>query len=151
MVRPIRLLAGTGINGGCVRLSTVPYAGQYGGLVSIRKGNRTAHVLGGGLAAGQGIRLRPLTLKAEGYIRSKATVRFLGERIVTWMLHTVRRHGRRMSSSSLPGAKKTVASHKPRGLWQPPGDAHLLFRAGTGWRRYRQRRGGPGQSRHVPA
>jgi NDP-sugar pyrophosphorylase family protein len=53
------------------------------------------HVLGVGLAAGQGVRLRPLTLKAEGYIRSKATVRFLGERIVTWMLRTLHRHGLR--------------------------------------------------------
>ncbi len=53
----------------------------------------TEHLLGFGLAAGQGMRLRPLTLKADGYIRSKATVRFLGERIITWLLQTLHGQG----------------------------------------------------------
>jgi NDP-sugar pyrophosphorylase family protein len=49
--------------------------------------------LGFGLAAGEGIRLRPLTLKANGYMRSKAAVRFLGERIIVWMLKALHAQG----------------------------------------------------------
>jgi len=43
-------------------------------------------LIGIGLAGGQGIRCRPLTLKANGIMRAKAAVRFLGRRIVDWLL-----------------------------------------------------------------
>ncbi|MHB9130564.1 MAG: sugar phosphate nucleotidyltransferase [Armatimonadota bacterium] len=50
-------------------------------------------VVGVGLAGGQGIRCRPLTLKANGYMRAKAVVRFLGRSIVEWILHDLRSQG----------------------------------------------------------
>jgi NDP-sugar pyrophosphorylase family protein len=43
-------------------------------------------VVGIGLAGGQGIRARPLTLKAPGYLRSKAAMAFLGRRLIRWVL-----------------------------------------------------------------
>jgi len=45
------------------------------------------------LAAGQGERSRPITLKAETYLRSKAAVHFLGRRMIDWMLDTLSRQG----------------------------------------------------------
>jgi len=50
-------------------------------------------VLGFGLAAGKGVRLQPLTLKASGYIRAKAVVRFLGQRLIHWLLPALRAQG----------------------------------------------------------
>jgi NDP-sugar pyrophosphorylase family protein len=41
-------------------------------------------VIGIGLAGGQGVRARPLTLKAPGYLRSKAAMAFLGRRLIRW-------------------------------------------------------------------
>ena len=43
-------------------------------------------VVGIGLAGGQGMRARPLTLKAPGYLRSKAAMSFLGRRLIRWVL-----------------------------------------------------------------
>ncbi len=43
-------------------------------------------VVGIGLAGGQGVRARPLTLKAPGYLRSKAAMSFLGRRLIRWVL-----------------------------------------------------------------
>jgi len=46
----------------------------------------TSEVVGIGLAGGQGVRARPLTLKAPGYLRSKAAMSFLGQRLIRWVL-----------------------------------------------------------------
>ena len=43
-------------------------------------------VVGIGLAGGQGVRARPLTLKAPGYLRSKAAMSFLGRRLIRWVM-----------------------------------------------------------------
>ncbi len=50
-------------------------------------------ILGIGLAAGQGIRFRPLTLKAKGYLRAKAAVRFVGRRVLDWMVKILKCEG----------------------------------------------------------
>jgi len=50
-------------------------------------------VIGLGLAAGRGERFRPLTLKAKGYLRAKAAVRFLGLRVLDWLMRTLRDQG----------------------------------------------------------
>lgn len=39
-----------------------------------------------GLAAGEGRRSRPLTLKAKGYLRSKGAIRLLGQRLMDWIV-----------------------------------------------------------------
>jgi NDP-sugar pyrophosphorylase family protein len=46
----------------------------------------TSDVIGIGLAGGQGMRARPLTLKAPGYLRSKAAMAFLGRRLIRWVV-----------------------------------------------------------------
>jgi NDP-sugar pyrophosphorylase family protein len=46
----------------------------------------TSDVVGIGLAGGQGLRARPLTLKAPGYLRSKAAMAFLGRRLIRWVV-----------------------------------------------------------------
>ena len=43
-------------------------------------------VVGIGLAGGRGMRARPLTLKAPGYLRSKAAMAFLGRRLIRWVV-----------------------------------------------------------------
>ena len=43
-------------------------------------------VVGIGLAGGQGVRARPLTLKAPGYLRSKAAMAFIGRRLIRWVV-----------------------------------------------------------------
>ena len=43
-------------------------------------------IVGIGLAGGQGVRARPLTLKAPGYLRSKAAMAFLGQRLIRWVV-----------------------------------------------------------------
>lgn len=43
-------------------------------------------VVGIGLAGGRGTRARPLTLKAPGYLRSKAAMAFLGRRMIRWVV-----------------------------------------------------------------
>jgi NDP-sugar pyrophosphorylase family protein len=45
-----------------------------------------SEVVGIGLAGGQGVRARPLTLKAPGYLRSKAAMAFLGRRLIRWVV-----------------------------------------------------------------
>jgi NDP-sugar pyrophosphorylase family protein len=45
-----------------------------------------SEVVGIGLAAGEGRRSRPLTLKAKGYLRSKGAVRLLGQRLMDWVI-----------------------------------------------------------------
>jgi NDP-sugar pyrophosphorylase family protein len=45
-----------------------------------------SEVVGIGLAGGQGVRARPLTLKAPGYLRSKAAMAFLGRRLIRWVI-----------------------------------------------------------------
>ena len=50
-------------------------------------------VVGIGLAGGQGMRARPLTLKAPGYLRSKAAMAFLGRRLIRWVLQILSSEG----------------------------------------------------------
>jgi NDP-sugar pyrophosphorylase family protein len=50
-------------------------------------------VVGVGLAGGQGVRARPLTLKAPGYLRSKAAMAFLGRRLIRWVLEILKAEG----------------------------------------------------------
>jgi NDP-sugar pyrophosphorylase family protein len=50
-------------------------------------------VVGVGLAGGQGVRARPLTLKAPGYLRSKAAMAFLGKRLIRWVLEILKAEG----------------------------------------------------------
>src|SRR6266571_791649 len=50
-------------------------------------------VVGIGLAGGQGVRARPLTLKAPGYLRSKAAMAFLGRRLIRWVLQILSTEG----------------------------------------------------------
>jgi NDP-sugar pyrophosphorylase family protein len=52
-----------------------------------------SEVVGIGLAGGQGIRARPLTLKAPGYLRSKAAMSFLGRRLIRWVLQVLSSEG----------------------------------------------------------
>ena len=52
-----------------------------------------SEVVGIGLAGGQGIRARPLTLKAPGYLRSKAAMSFLGRRLIRWVLQILSAQG----------------------------------------------------------
>jgi NDP-sugar pyrophosphorylase family protein len=50
-------------------------------------------LVGIGLAGGQGVRARPLTLKAPGYLRSKAAMSFLGRRLISWVLQILTAEG----------------------------------------------------------
>lgn len=52
-----------------------------------------SEVVGIGLAGGQGVRARPLTLKAPGYLRSKAAMSFLGRRLIRWVIHILTSEG----------------------------------------------------------
>jgi NDP-sugar pyrophosphorylase family protein len=51
------------------------------------------HVVGMGLAAGSGVRFRPLSLKARGYLRAKAAVRLLGRRVLDWLVAILQQEG----------------------------------------------------------
>jgi NDP-sugar pyrophosphorylase family protein len=50
-------------------------------------------IVGIGLAGGKGVRARPLTLKAPGYLRSKAAMSFLGRRLIQWVIHILTSEG----------------------------------------------------------
>jgi NDP-sugar pyrophosphorylase family protein len=50
-------------------------------------------VVGVGLAGGEGVRARPLTLKAPGYLRSKAAMAFLGRRLIRWVIEILSAEG----------------------------------------------------------
>jgi NDP-sugar pyrophosphorylase family protein len=52
-----------------------------------------SEVIGMGLAGGQGVRARPLTLKAPGYLRSKAAMSFLGRRLIRWVIQILSSEG----------------------------------------------------------
>ncbi len=52
-----------------------------------------SEVIGIGLAGGQGVRARPLTLKAPGYLRSKAAMSFLGRRLIRWVIEILSSQG----------------------------------------------------------
>jgi NDP-sugar pyrophosphorylase family protein len=45
------------------------------------------------LVGGRGERARPMTVKAEGYLRSKAAMSFCGKRLIVWLLQGMRRQG----------------------------------------------------------
>jgi NDP-sugar pyrophosphorylase family protein len=50
-------------------------------------------VVGIGLAGGQGVRARPLTLKAPGYLRSKGAMAFVGRRLIRWVMQILSAEG----------------------------------------------------------
>jgi NDP-sugar pyrophosphorylase family protein len=50
-------------------------------------------LVGIGLAGGQGVRARPLTLKAPGYLRSKAAMSFLGRRLIRRVIQILSSEG----------------------------------------------------------
>jgi len=50
-------------------------------------------VVGIGLAGGRGERARPLTVKAPGYLRAKAAMSFLGQRLVRMIIGILREQG----------------------------------------------------------
>src|SRR5437867_8664889 len=50
-------------------------------------------LVGIGLAGGQGVRARPLTLKAPGYLRSKAAMAFVGRRLIRWVMQILSAEG----------------------------------------------------------
>ncbi|MDP9243236.1 MAG: NDP-sugar synthase [Actinomycetota bacterium] len=52
-----------------------------------------SEVVGIGLAGGQGVRARPLTLKAPGYLRSKGAMSFLGRRLIRWVITILTNEG----------------------------------------------------------
>lgn len=52
-----------------------------------------SEVVGIGLAGGRGVRARPLTLKAPGYLRSKAAMSFLGRRLIRWVIQILSAEG----------------------------------------------------------
>jgi NDP-sugar pyrophosphorylase family protein len=52
-----------------------------------------SEVVGIGLAGGAGVRARPLTLKAPGYLRSKAAMAFVGRRLIRWVLQILQAEG----------------------------------------------------------
>jgi NDP-sugar pyrophosphorylase family protein len=54
---------------------------------------RTAGVVGIALAGGLGLRARPLTLAAQGYPRSKATLSVLGRPLIDWQVRLLREQG----------------------------------------------------------
>jgi len=53
----------------------------------------TGPIVGIGLAGGRGERARTLTVKAPGYLRSKAAMSFLGKRLVRWILEILTGEG----------------------------------------------------------
>ncbi len=55
--------------------------------------SRFSDLVGIGLAGGQGVRARPLTLKAPGYLRSKAAMSFLGRRLIRWVMQILTAEG----------------------------------------------------------
>src|SRR4029450_2577263 len=66
--------------------------GQRNPLIMARM-PEVSDVVGIGLAGGQGMRARPLTLKAPGYLRSKAAMSFLGRRLIRWVLQILSSEG----------------------------------------------------------
>lgn len=50
-------------------------------------------IIGIGLAGGSGVRIRPLTLKAPGYLRAKAAITLLGRRVIDWIIDLLRMQG----------------------------------------------------------
>ncbi len=54
---------------------------------------QASDIVGIGLAGGQGVRARPLTLKAPGYLRSKAAMSFLGRRLIRWVIQVLSTEG----------------------------------------------------------
>lgn len=50
-------------------------------------------MIGFGLAGGAGVRAYPLTLKAPGYVRSKAVIKFLGRPVVEWLVNALKAQG----------------------------------------------------------
>jgi NDP-sugar pyrophosphorylase family protein len=50
-------------------------------------------VIGVALVGGKGERARPITVKAPGYLRSKAAMTFCGKRLIHWLLESLRSQG----------------------------------------------------------
>lgn len=49
--------------------------------------------MGVALVGGRGERARPITVKAPGYLRSKAAMSFCGKRLITWLIESLSRQG----------------------------------------------------------
>lgn len=54
---------------------------------------RESAVVGVALVGGRGERARPITVKAPGYLRSKAAMSFCGKRLIQWLLESMRLQG----------------------------------------------------------
>src|SRR5262249_44250795 len=78
-----------------VRRMLTAGAGTEAGTPAVSSGqmNGAADVVGIGLAGGSGVRARPLTLKAPGYLRSKAAMSFLGRRLIRWVIQVLSTEG----------------------------------------------------------
>lgn len=50
-------------------------------------------VVGVALVGGRGERARPITVKAPGYLRSKAAMSFCGKRLIVWLIESMRLQG----------------------------------------------------------
>src|SRR5918992_411130 len=50
-------------------------------------------VVGVALVGGRGERARPITVKAPGYLRSKAAMSFCGKRLIIWLLESLSNQG----------------------------------------------------------
>src|ERR1700716_107423 len=50
-------------------------------------------IVGGILVGGRGGRARTITVKARGYLRSKAAMSFCGKRLIVWLLEAMRSQG----------------------------------------------------------
>jgi len=68
------------------------------------------------LVGGRGERARPITVKAQGYLRSKAAMSLCGKRLIVWLLEGMRRQGVREFFVIAQGKEnryqtKTLAGH----------------------------------------
>ncbi|MEV6981623.1 NDP-sugar synthase [Sphaerisporangium sp. NPDC051017] len=52
-----------------------------------------SEITGIALAGGKGVRARPLTLEGPGYLRSKATVPFIGRPLIEWQINSFHQQG----------------------------------------------------------
>jgi NDP-sugar pyrophosphorylase family protein len=55
--------------------------------------DKSVDVVGVILVGGRGERARPITVKAQGYLRSKAAMSFCGKRLIVWLLEGLKAQG----------------------------------------------------------
>ncbi len=78
---------------GSTRVRSSGRPAHLSALDMIRPVAQFSDLVGIGLAGGQGVRARPLTLKAPGYLRSKAAMSFLGRRLIRWVMQILTTEG----------------------------------------------------------